>query len=66
MGALLETVQVASKVPTLTEFNPYKVPYQIKVLSLIRQEYNYNLGPLEILLSGSVGSAKSLLLAHII
>jgi len=59
-------IKVASAVPTLTEFDPYKVPYQIKVISLIRQEYNYNLGPLEILLSGSVGSAKSLLLAHIV
>lgn len=58
-------INVASAVPTLTEFNPYLVPYQIKVIGLIRQEYNYNLGPLEILLSGSVGSAKSLLLAHI-
>jgi hypothetical protein len=60
------SLEVASKVPTLTEFDPYKVKYQIEVLSLIRQEYNYNLGPLEILLSGSVGSAKSLLLAHIV
>jgi hypothetical protein len=59
-------IQVASAVPTLSEFDPYKVPYQIKVISLIRQEYNYNLGPLEVLLSGSVGSAKSLLLAHIV
>lgn len=70
MSITLETppneVKVASKVPTLTEFNPYLVPYQIDVISLIRQEYNYNLGPLEILLSGSVGSAKSLLLAHLI
>lgn len=61
-----ELVKVASAVPQLHEFNPYLVPYQISVISLIRQEYNYNLGPLEILLSGSVGSAKSLLLAHII
>jgi len=59
-------IEVASSVPTLTQFDPYRVPYQIKVISLIRQEYNYQLGPLEILLSGSVGSAKSLLIAHII
>lgn len=62
----MSDVTVASSVPLLNEFDPYKVPYQIKVLSLMRQEYNYNLGPLEILLSGSVGSAKSLLLAHAI
>lgn len=61
----MNDVKVASQVPTLGEFNPYLVPYQIEVISLIRQEYNYNLGPLEILLSGSVGSAKSLLLAHL-
>ena len=59
-------VDVAASVPKLQEFDPYRVPYQIKVLALIRREYNYQLGPLEILLSGSVGSAKSLLLAHII
>lgn len=59
-------VDVAASVPKLQEFDPYRVPYQIKVLALIRQEYNYQLGPLEILLSGSVGSAKSLLLAHIV
>jgi hypothetical protein len=57
---------VQTSVPTISEFNPYLVPYQIKVISLIRQEYNYSLGPLEILLSGSVGSAKSLLACHII
>jgi hypothetical protein len=61
----MSEINVASKVPTLQEFDPYQVPYQIEVISLIRQDYNYNLGPLEILLSGSVGSAKSLLLAHL-
>lgn len=59
-------VKVASAVPTISEFDPKKVPYQLEVISLIRQDYNYNLGPLEVLLSGSVGSAKSLLLAHIV
>lgn len=56
----------ASDVPLIHEFDPYKVPYQIKVISKIRQEHNYNLGPIEIMLSGAVGSAKSLLLAHLI
>lgn len=62
----INDVKVASAVPTISEFDPKKVPYQLDVISLIRQDYNYNLGPLEILLSGSVGSAKSLLLAHIV
>jgi len=57
---------LTSDVPTVTEFDPYRVPYQIKVISLVRQEYNYNLGPLELLLSGAVGSAKSILLSHLI
>jgi hypothetical protein len=58
--------ETVSTTPKLHEFDPYRIPYQIKVLSTIRQEYDYSLGPLEILLSGSVGSAKSLLACHII
>ena len=53
-----------SSTPTVTEFNPNLIPYQFEVINDIRQEYNYNLGVHEIMLSGSVGSAKSLLMAH--
>ena len=54
-----------SSTPSLTEFDPKAVPYQYKVIKDIRQNFNYEDGMHEILLSGSVGSAKSLLLAHL-
>ena len=50
---------------TLTTFNPYAVPYQGKVVKLVRSEWDYSKGNLEILLSGSYGSAKSILMAHL-
>jgi hypothetical protein len=56
---------ISSSTPTLTQFDPNAIPYQIGVLRDIRKNFNYNLGTHEILLSGSVGSAKSTLLAHI-
>lgn len=49
----------------LTTFNPYAVPYQGKVVELVRKNWNYSKGNLEILLSGSYGSAKSILMAHL-
>ncbi len=55
----------ATSTPTLTKFNPRLIPYQYQVLKLIRTELDYSLGAHEILLSGSVGSAKSILMAHI-
>lgn len=50
--------------PTFSGFSPDFIPYQRQVIDLIR-DYDYSLGNLEILLSGSYGSAKSILLAHI-
>ena len=50
----------------LTTFNPRAVPYQFKVVNLIRKDWDYSSGNLEILLSGSYGSAKSILMAHLI
>ena len=50
--------------PTIETFNPFAVPYQAKVIREIDTfDYKTN-GMLEILLSGSVGSAKSILGAH--
>ena len=57
---------MASSTPTLTEFDPTLIPYQHDVISDVRAYFNYNLGVHEILLSGSVGSAKSLLMAHLV
>lgn len=51
--------------PTLCEFDPNDVAWQFKALKKINQ-FNYNEGTHEVLLSGSAGSAKSLLLAHLI
>ena len=53
---------ISSSTPSFSKFKPI-IPYQKRVLQLIR-DYDYSQGTLEILLSGSVGSAKSLLAAH--
>lgn len=56
-----------SSAPTLTGFNPDVIPMQRSVIDLIRRDHDYvKDGTLEILLSGSVGSTKSVLIAHII
>lgn len=54
-----------SSVPKLEEFNPRLIPSQLEVMRLVRRDYDYSRGKLQILLSGSVGSAKSILLAHL-
>jgi len=48
--------------PTLAEFVP--LPMQMRIIRDI-QTFDYSLGTHEVLLSGSVGSAKSILLAHL-
>ena len=50
--------------PTINEFDPRVIPFQLQVLKDI-QEYDYGEGTHEVLLSGSVGSSKSVLLSHI-
>lgn len=52
--------------PKISEFDPRDVPYQYQVIKDVRRKYDYKLGAHEILLSGSVGSAKSILMAHLI
>ena len=54
-----------SSTPSLDNFDPTIIPYQYRVIEDIFQNYDYNLGVHEILLSGSVGSSKSILMAHI-
>lgn len=54
-----------SSVPSLIEFDPTIIPFQFKVIKDIRVGHKYEDGVQEILLSGSVGSAKSLLGAHL-
>jgi hypothetical protein len=53
-------------IPTITEFDPRKIKWQLECTRFIRKEYDYSLGSLEVLLSGSVGSAKSLEMAHLV
>lgn len=53
-------------VPTITEFSPEPIRWQHRALYEIKKEYDYSLGVHEVLLSGSVGSAKSLFAAHLI
>jgi hypothetical protein len=50
---------------TLSTFSPYAIPYQSKVVELVRRDWDYDKGTPEILLSGSFGSAKSILMAHL-
>lgn len=58
--------EISSSTPTLAEFNPRTIPFQLQVIKDIRTRFNYSNGPQQILLSGAVGSAKSLLMAHLI
>lgn len=51
--------------PYLDGFNPYVIPYQGDLVDLVRTEWDYSRGNLEILLSGSFGSAKSIAMAHL-
>ena len=51
--------------PTLQRFCPDGVPYQRACLKLIRNDHDFSKDRLEIMLSGSYGSAKSVLLAHL-
>lgn len=53
--------------PSLTEINPADIPFQLQVIKDVRKNYDYTDGMVhELLLSGSVGSAKSLLGAHLV
>lgn len=54
-----------SDVPSFEEFDPKEVPWQYRALTEI-ENFDYDLGVHEVLFSGSIGSAKSLLMAHII
>lgn len=51
--------------PSFSEFDPTAIPYQTQVINDVNHHYDYSLGVHEFLLSGSVGSAKSILLAHL-
>ena len=50
--------------PNLNNFEP--LPQQLEVIKYIRKKCDYSKGTHEVLLSGSVGSTKSLTLAHLV
>lgn len=56
----------AGSTPSVSNFDPNVIPYQFDVIRDIRSKYDYSLGTHEVLLSGSVGSAKSILMAHLV
>lgn len=51
---------------TFSTFDPTVIPWQDEVIDFIECKADWSLGVQEILLSGSVGSAKTTLLAHLI
>lgn len=58
-------MNVEDSKPYFSAFSPDVIPYQRKVCDLVR-DFDYSTGNLEILLSGSYGSAKSVLMAHLL
>lgn len=61
----MDSELITSSTPNLVEFDPRIIPYQYEVINDVRQNFDYSKGVYEILLSGSVGSAKSILMAHL-
>lgn len=55
---------LTSSTPNLNQFRPLK--HQYEVIYDVRRDFDYELGTYEFLLSGAVGSAKSLTLAHLV
>jgi PBSX family phage terminase large subunit len=52
--------------PSISEFNPGLIPWQLQAIKDVRVNWDYSLGVHEAIWTGSVGSAKSLLGAHVI
>lgn len=59
-------MQKISSTPPLDSFDPNIIPFQYNVIKDIRHNYDYSLGLHEVLLSGAVGSSKTVLATHII
>jgi hypothetical protein len=55
-----------SSTPNVQEYDPREIPWQFELIKDVRKRCDYALGTHEFLLSGSVGSGKSLPVAHII
>lgn len=55
-----------SSTPEIQDFDPTIIPFQNAVLKHLRRDFDYSTGVCELLLSGSIGSAKTILAAHIV
>lgn len=62
---MTEAAENLSSVPGFGEFTPEPIAWQDEALDQIMTQYNYRTGVHECLFSGSYGSAKTMLLAHI-
>jgi hypothetical protein len=60
----MDEVSPHHSTPRIQDFNPREIPFQIEVLKYLRREFDFSQGTAELLLSGSVGSAKTILAAH--
>jgi hypothetical protein len=58
--------EIPSSIPTLSKFDPRQVKWQFRAIKDIRCNFDYSQGLHEVLLSGAVGSAKSIFMAHVI
>lgn len=57
---------IGKSTPFYSEFDPRHIPFQENVLAKIHNSLDFSIGTHELLFSGSVGSSKSILAAHII
>jgi hypothetical protein len=57
--------EVSKSTPSLSEFDPQAIPWQFELIRDIRSRFSYSLGFHDILLSGTVGSAKSMVGVHV-
>jgi len=51
--------------PTISEFDPTIIPCHWAVIKDVRKNFDYSEGTHELMLSGSAGSGKSILMAHV-
>lgn len=59
----MKQIEVSRETPSFEEFDPRYINWQYQALRDI-ENFDYGLGVHEVMLSGSYGSAKSLLMAH--
>lgn len=56
---------MVSGTPSLSEFDPKAIPWQLDLIKNVRRNFNYQNGFHDVLLSGTVGSAKSMAGCHL-